>query len=379
MTNKAMNTHTMKPVRTQFLCLLAGLLILVGGSVLANAAPVVSVVPVESDHVSPTVMVSGKVQSRFDSALPAGIAGTLTWVAEPGTQVSAGEPLAELERRPFELAVREIEAKLARKEIEIQRLTRDLARYEQLHRKQSVSSSELDNKSAELAVAEADRELLEVELEQARDDLAKTRLAAPFAGMVTKQLHQRGEAVSATEAVVQLVNTERLEIRFHGPLQYSDFPAALGELTVYFREGTTRMPVRSTIPVSDAQSQSFVGHLDVPAAAAARFRIGELVSVAVPTALPSEQYIVPRDALVLGERQIKVFVLDEELRAIAIPVVIGADHGDYVSVTGSLAAGQRVIVRGAETVRNGQVVRILSATEFPVSTLQDAAKSSPAS
>ena len=349
------------------LAALAGALL--SAPVPAAENPVVSIVPVESDRISPTLMVTGTVQSRFDSAVSAGIAGSITWVAEPGTRVAQGEPVARLDERPFELAVRELEARLQKKRIEIRRLEQDLERYRRLREQQSISVRDFDALEADLGMARSDAELLGVEIDRAREDLAKTRIVAPFDGMVTKRFQQRGESVSATQPVAQLVSTEALEIRFHGPLAHSELPSAVGRLRVHWGTGSAEMPVRATVPVSDEQSQSFVGYLAVPAAMAAQFRLGQLISVAVPTALPSEQFIVPRDALVLGEKRIRVFVLDEEGRARAIPVEIGADHGEFVAVEGPLAAGQQVIVRGAESIRSGDLVTVLSPEEFPVSTL----------
>lgn len=339
------------------------------GAVLAAERPVVSVVSVESGEVSPTLMVTGTVQSRYDSAVSAGIAGALTWVAEPGTRVVEGEPVARLDARPFELAVRELEARLDKKSIEIRRLEQDLDRYRRLQEQQSISAREVDSLEADLGMAHSDAELLQVEIDRARQDLARTRIVAPFDGMVTKRFQQQGESVSATQPVAKLVSTEALEIQFHGPLAHSALPAALGALRVHWGSGSAEMVVRATVPVSDEQSQSFLGYLSVPESMASQFRIGQLISVAVPTALPSQQYIVPRDALVLGEKQIRVFVLDDEGRARAIPVEVSADHGDYVGVAGSLAAGQQVIVRGAESIRSGDLVTILSPGEFPVTTL----------
>lgn len=332
----------------------------------AAEPPVVSVTLVESGEVSPTMLVTGTVQSRHDSAVSAGIAGSLTWVAEPGTRVARGEPVARLDARQFELAVRELEARLGKKKIEIARLERDLGRYRRLREEQSISAREVDSLEADLAMARSDMELLGVEIERARDHLSRTRIVAPFHGMVTRRFRQQGESVSATEAVAQLVSTDDLEIRFHGPLAHSHLPAMVGGLRVHWSSGSAEMPVRATVPVSDEQSQSFVGFLSVPPAMSAKFRIGQLISVAVPTAMPSKQFIVPRDALVLGERQVRVFVLDEDGRARAIPVVIGADHGGQVSVEGSLSAGQQVIVRGAESIRSGDLVTVLSPEEFPL-------------
>lgn len=338
----------------------------------ALAAPksVVSVVAVESEQVSPTLMVTGTVQSRHDSAVSAGIAGSLVWVAEPGTRVARGEPVARLDARPFELAVRELEARLSRKRIEIRRLERDLDRYRRLQEQQSISAREVDALEADLGMARTDADLLEVEIDRARDDLDRTRIVAPFDSVVARRFQQQGESVSATQPVAKLVSTDALEVRFHGPLAHSALPDALGKLRVHWSSGSAEMAVRATVPVSDEQSQSFLGYLSVPEDMASQFRIGQLISVAVPTALPSTQFIVPRDALVLGEKQIRVFVLDDEGRALAIPVEVGADHGDYISVSGALAAGQQVIVRGAESIRSGDLVSVLSQDEFPVTTLE---------
>lgn len=353
-----------------FFAFLAACSLLAAGQASAAEPPVVSVVPIESDEVSPTLMVTGTVQSRHDSSVSAGIAGSLTWVAEPGTRVARGEPVARLDARPFELAVRELEARLNKKHIEIRRLEQDLDRYRRLEEQQSISAREVDSLEADLGMARSDADLLQVEIDRARQDLAKTRIVAPFDGMVTSRFQQQGESVSATQPVAKLVSTEALEIRFHGPLAHSALPAAVGALRVHWGAGSAEMTVRATVPVSDEQSQSFLGYLSVPESMASQFRIGQLISVAVPTAMPSRQFIVPRDALVLGEKQIRVFVLDDQSRARAIPVEVGADHGDYISVEGSLATGQQVIVRGAESIRSGDLVTVLSPEEFPVTTLK---------
>lgn len=344
--------------------------LLAAGQAPAVERPVVSVVSVESERVSPTLMVTGTVQSRHDSAVSAGIPGALTWVAEPGTRVVQGELIARLDARPFELAVRELEARLNKKHIEIRRLEQDLERFRRLQEQQSISAREVDSLEADLGMARSDAELLQVEIDRAREDLSRTRIVAPFNGMVTRRFQQQGESVSATQPVAKLVSTEALEIRFHGPLAHSALPATVGALRVHWGSGSAELAVRATVPVSDEQSQSFVGYLSVPVELASQLRIGQLISVAVPTALPSKQFIVPRDALVLGEKQVRVFVLDEEGRARAIPVTVGADHGDYVGVEGSLAAGQQVIVRGAESLRSGDLVTVLSPDAYPLTTLK---------
>nr|WP_240956311.1 efflux RND transporter periplasmic adaptor subunit [Wenzhouxiangella sp. XN79A] len=342
----------------------------------AQDAPVVSVGTVESRQLAPTLSVTGTVQSRFDASLSAGVSGSLVWVAEPGTRIAEGDAVARLDARPFEHAVRELDAKMERNSIRIRRLEQDLRRYEQLHEQHSIAAREVDELAAELDIARTDLALLRVARDRARDELERTTIVAPFSGVVSERLQQRGEAISATQPVARLVSTDALEIKFHGPLQHSRLPGRTGSLDVTADGHAMALPVRATVPVSDSQSQSFVGFLEVPVDAAQRLQIGQLVRVALPTALPTGNPVVPRDALIIQAASDRpadqgpathVFVLDDDDRAQAVPVSIVAEHGDRVGVSGALQTGQRVIVRGAETLQNGQRVQVLSAEQFPLS------------
>jgi len=336
----------------------------------AATEPVVSVAEVTSEHLSPTMMVSGRVQSRASTSLSSGISGKLMWVAEPGHRVEAGQMVARLDDKPQRLVVRQLQARLKRIEISVHRLERQLHRYDQLHRTQAISDTQKDDLSSELALARADKQVLEIELEQAREDLARTLIIAPFDGVITQRFKHQGEDISHNQSVLELVNTEQLEVAVHGPLQYSSFAEQLGTLQVFMGNQHHTLPLRALIPVSDSGSQSFSAFLSVPEHQTENYHIGQLVSVAIPTAAPAEQYLVPRDAIVLSDKLSRVYVLDNEQKAIAITVELGEGQGEYISVSGALSVGQQVIVRGAETLQPGQTVRILDAGEFPLSTLK---------
>ncbi|MDN7135697.1 efflux RND transporter periplasmic adaptor subunit [Pseudidiomarina terrestris] len=335
----------------------------------AQQAPAVSVVPVSMKTLSPTVMVSGQVQSRHSSELSAGVVGKITWIAEPGTQVTAGDILVQLDQRPFELQVRQLQAQIQRKEIEIKRAEQDLTRLQELHHQQAVSTRDVDDLTAELGLLKSDRELLQLQLEQAQDDLDKTTVKAPYSGVVIKRLQRSGEDVVGTAPLIELVDIENLEIRFHGPLAYSEFARAAESIQVFFSGGTREMQLRQLIPVSDARSQTFTGLLTIPTALYGNFRVGELVTIAVPAAFPAEHFVVPRDALVIGKNGTRVFVVDKAGKATEIKVTIAGGSGNYVNVKGKLHNGQSVVVRGADLLRNGQVVKVLSAEDFPLTTL----------
>lgn len=328
--------------------------------------PVVSVVPVKKDILAPTVMVTGQVHSRFQSDVSAGISGKLVWIAEPGAEVKANEVIARLEQRPYQLEVHQLEAKIERKNIELNTAERNLKRMQKLLAEQATSRREIEQQQDNVALAHADLRLLKLQLEEAHDNLRRTEVKAPFAGVITNRMHQEGADVAPTQALVQLVDLSHLEIRFHGPLSYSDFTAMQSMLHVYHSGGAQKLELRSLIPVSDIRSQTFTGLLSIPQQSSVTYRVGELVTVAVPTAAPKERFIVPRDAVVYTVEGAHIFVVDTDGQAVKVPVKLAEGHLSHIAVEGALAVGQRVVVRGAETLRDGQIVQVLTSKEFPL-------------
>ena len=99
--------------------LIASLATLIAGGAFAQQppAPVVQVAHVAETEVAPTVAVPGTIYSRNDVQVTAGVAGQLIMVAEPGTLVSAGDPVARIDRTPLLLQRAEQEVLLERAEI----------------------------------------------------------------------------------------------------------------------------------------------------------------------------------------------------------------------------------------------------------------------
>lgn len=83
----------------------AGAPLLAASLILAQQPPepVVQVAYVSKTEVTPTVAVPGTIYSRNDVQVTAGVAGQLTMVAEPGTVVRQGEPIAQIDTRPLKL------------------------------------------------------------------------------------------------------------------------------------------------------------------------------------------------------------------------------------------------------------------------------------
>ena len=77
----------------------------------------------------------------------------------------------------------------------------------------------------------------------------------------------------------------------------------------------------------------------------------------VPETLPSEVKTVPRDALVLRRTGAHVFIVKEG-KAIKVEVTTGLAQGELIAVSGDLAVGDEVVIRGNERLRDQQDVVI---------------------
>lgn len=348
-----------------YLILLVITLLLSRGAAAANE-PVVSVGEVKTEQLSPSIRVTGHVQSRYRSELSTGVSGVVAWTAEAGTKVKQGDVVARLDTTQLSLAHRRLQVQLQRKNVELERLTEDYQRLQRLEHSQSVSEQALNNARVDMALAQSDVELLEIEVQQAEDNLTKAHIKAPFDGVVTERFVRVGQAVSATQSVLHLVNLDQLEVKLYGPLSYGRYLEQKGSAEVYFNGGRTLLPVRALVAVSDERSQTFSAYLQIPESARAQFDIGQVVSVGVPSAADTAQFTVPRDALVMNQEGRFVFTLGEDNVAKKIRVKVKHGAGERLAVEGALEAGQRVIVRGAETLRDGTTVRVLTANEFPL-------------
>jgi RND family efflux transporter MFP subunit len=338
------------------------------------APKVVSVAPVRSVEVSPQMMVSGQVYSRFQSNLSAGVDGRLDWIAEPGSTVAAGDVLARLDAMPLQLRANELQAQLKRSQINVTRLGKELARLTTLVSKQLISQTQLEQMQADFDLASADVELARASLAQLQDQLSRTVLKAPFAGVVSSRAHQVGEEVSRSETLLQLVNLTDLEVRVFAPLGYASFLTPGQSLPVYRGQGETSLKLTSVIPVSDVRSQTFEARLLIDAKVAKEFQVGQLVSVALPTAAAAVSHVVHRDALVLGKDQHAVFLVQQDAQnksaenklATVKRVVVkpGQGQGEWLQVDAPLTSGALLVVRGADTLKDGDKVRLLSDKEF---------------
>lgn len=319
-----------------------------------RAAPVV-VAEAQQQLMAPMAWLPGTVVSRDEASLAAEVAGRLTWVAEIGTRVAAGEAVARLDDALIKAEIEEAQADIARAEAQSRYLSADVERLRTLARQDSVAKSQLDKIEADRQMARSELAASQARLKLAKERYARHVIKAPFAGVVTERLKRKGEWAGSGADVVRLADHEALEVQVRIP-EGSLIHVNQGDSLPLKRSAAGGQgTVSAVVPVGDARSHLFELRLAVKGG---QWRAGQAVRVGVPTDAPREVLAVPRDALVLRRSGASVYRVKADDTAEQVEVSTGMASGGLIEVKGGLQAGDKVVIRGGERLRPGQSVAI---------------------
>lgn len=316
----------------------------------------VEVATAELRDMAPSVEVSGTVVSLNDSRIASEIEGVLTWLADVGADVGAGDLVARIDPRLIQIEVKRANANVARLRSDFEYRQRQLERTEELAAKNSASKTLLDEARAQRDQAQHALTDAHAALERAQADLTHTEIRAPFAGHVTARLASVGEFVNVGEDVVRLVDTHRIEVTLPMPIASAQFVKS--GMRVPARSGSVERQhtVRTVVPVGDAVSRMVEVRLS---AGDSEWLVGTPVQVSLPSGAPVSTVAVPRDALVERGRQAYVYKVSQDGTAEQVTVQTSAVVGLWVGIADGISPGDRVIVRGAERLSPGQAVEVI--------------------
>lgn len=330
----------------------------------------VTVASVTKGMVASRVTATGTVVSRNDARLAAEVAGRLDWVAEPGTRVQKGAALARVDARGLELQLRENDAQIARLNANAELLNTQLARLNALPAG-IASKSQIDEAAARLSMARHELEQARATRESTRHLIQRAVIRAPFPGHVAERIRQLGEFVGAGAEVVRLTDTGNVEVVARAPVAEAGHLAVGQAVTIRGAAQPAESVIRAIVPVGDERSRMMEVRISMPATG---WPIGSAVRVDLPAAQQSAGLLVPRDAVIVRADGAHVYRVGKGDVAERVVVRVGNGDSKRVEITGALAAGDRVVVRGGERLRPGQTVTIAS-TGVPAKAV--AARTSP--
>ena len=214
------------------------------------AAPAPPIRPVLSIVVAPEAAggaaFAGTVDARYESILGFRVLGRMiARDVNVGDNVKQGSRLAALDPTPFQLALRNAEADLARADAHLQEAKLNAVRQGQLFQRGVNSKAEFEAAQHEFDSAEASKEAAQANVRIAQEKLGYTELHAEFDGVVAATKAEVGQVVQPGQEVVHVVRPEEREAVVDVPDQYRGKPSSgdrlhrdLGSGTRHASQGT---------------------------------------------------------------------------------------------------------------------------------------------
>ncbi len=329
----------------------------------AEAARPVKVWVVGAGEGARSGLYPGRVQAATQVKLSFRVAGRVSRVlVSPGQTVQAGQLLAELDPVHFrsQLDVAKAEFEEAKSALE---------RYRKLFERSATSAAELEQRERTYQVRVA-------ELNKAEENLADTRLEAPFRGIVAESFLDTHMNIAAEAPALTLQSLEQLRVVIDLPEREitttaPTLPEALKQVALDQFWGTRPghpqirfqlTPVEFTTE-ADPYSQTYRITFDLEKRPELRLLPGMSMLVHLPVTMAeqdSEGVAVPGTALVRRDGAVLVWRVGADDRLEAVPVTIRGYRGELTEVTGNLHPGDRIVMAGAERLAAGVPVRVLS-------------------
>ncbi len=329
-------------------------------SFLSNAAEAPAS-PVKIDKVTEvslaaTADLMGTLHSRSYVNITAGVSGRLEWLQEPGEMVQQGDVLAKMDLLPLQLKQAEQKAQIKRASINSRYFNNELQRLQKLKLTNSTSQFQLDQTKSQYELAQADIEIANLKLKQIEDELKRATVKAPFDGVVTERVVRAGTDINRSDILLKLLDTENLEVRLYVPVKYLAYVRKGHELNLKAIGQSISTKVTSVIPSTDPLSQTFEVRIQIPQHLNEFWTAGQLVKVTVPIQDAHPSLTIHRDALILRKDGTFVVKIDAENKAHRLLVKVGKGTFDRVTIEGDLQSGDKIAIRGAERLREGQSV-----------------------
>lgn len=316
----------------------------------------------------------GNVEAYASISVKARVGGELMGVHfQEGQEVNKGDLLFSIDPRPFEVAVQEAKAKLARDTALAEKARRDLLRYEDLAKKGYVSSEKYDeirfNTQALNATVEADKAAVET----ARLQLGYCSIYAPITGRTGALLVDQGNLIKANDdmALVVISQIQPIYVNFSVPEQY--LPEikkymSLGELKVQtLAPDDEGQPVEGTLTFIDNEVDTSTGAIRLKGTFAnqeKRLWPGQFVDVVLNITERPNAVLVPSQAVQAGQKGRYIFVVKPDLTTEQRPVIVGSELDGESVIEKGILPGEKVVTDGQLRLYPGAKVKI---TELPQS------------
>ena len=311
----------------------------------------------------------GTIQPYVAVAVRAQVSGEIMQVHfRDGQDLKKGGLLFSIDPRPYQAALAQAEAALARERAQMENAQTDVQRYEDLVKKDYVTQQQYDSVKANAAATAATVRSNQAAVERARLDLAFCSIHAPIDGRGGSILVQAGNVVKSNDAVLVTINqVAPIYLAFAVPER--ELPEIrrrqnAGSLAVEAEEPATgKSLARGELTFLDNTVDRTTGTITLKATFPNTDRIlwpGEFVNAVLTLATEQNAIVAPTGAVQNGQQGTFAYVVKADRTVESRPVTVARSAADGLVIAKGLAAGETVVTDGQLRLSPGAKIEILS-------------------
>ena len=344
-----------------------------------NRVQPVSVATVRKQDVRVVLSAIGNISALNTATVRARVDGELKNIRfKEGQMVRAGAVLAEIDPRSFEIALAQVQGQLAKDQALLKNAQVDVDRYKELLAKDSIAKQQVDTQIALVQQLSATVQTTQAQVDNAKLQLSYTKITAPISGRLGLKTAELGNLVRAGDVtgIVTITQTQPISVVF--ALPEANLPQIARKL-----RGTEPLTVQAwdrdlrnqlaegKVSTTDNAIDPVTGTIKVKAEFAntdgALFP-NQFVNIKLQVNTLVDAVAVPSTAVQRAPRGAFVYVVKADNSVMIRGVRLGTTDGDWVSVQGDLAEGEKVVTDGADRLREGAKVEVIAAPNRPMAT-----------
>jgi len=323
-----------------------------------EAVMTVTVAPLTRADLKRTIAMTGSVFAWQDVIIASEVGGyrVAEVFVDVGDRVRKGQRLVALSTALLKAEVATKEAVLAQRRAELGNASSALERGQSLATMNVLSKADLDQLIANELASRSQVESARADLETSQLRLQFTDVTAPDDGVVTSRTVTVGQIAQAGAEMLRVLRNGRIEWRGEAPeTRLNDLKT--GQIvSIFTADGTKHHgSIRVVSPTISAGNRTAIVYVDLPADE--RLRPGMFARGEIETGA-SSGFTVPLESIVSADGYSYVFVLGDDNTVARRRIEVGAVQAGSLEVLGGLEGGERIVVKGAGFLKDGDLVDV---------------------